>query len=462
MVGSVVDRPAATRQRTGLVLTALIIGVVSFQLNATMVTPAMPDIARTLGTTTDLVGLSQTMFLLIGGLAGVVLSRLSDHVGRRKVLVISLLVMSAGSLIAMLAPNIGVLIAARVLQGASGATFQLTYLILRDVLSPKQFGQALGLVTAINGGVGGLDGLAGGALADTVGFRAVFAVILGLGVIAALMAGRFVPETHAGTGGRMDWAGAVALTGALAALNLGISQGNDQGWLSPLALGLLIGGAVLLAVFWRVENRVGEPLMAARHLRSRQVWPLVATTLLALTGVFCAINFTVVLLSQDEQLGYGMNATLSALMFLAPPAVIGLASGPVAGWLAPRVGWRLVLRVGLALSIASLVFAAAFADSRWLVFAAFIGLGIGYNGLVMTTLSGLGVVLSPKESPGALPGMNGAAFGIGASLGIGIVAPTVDGGDYHTALWISVAVTALALVASFLIKPPSTTEGENI
>ena len=68
-------------------------------------------------------------------------------------------------------------------------------------------------------------------------------------------------------------------------------------------------------------------------------------------------------------------------------------------------------------------------DHRWIVFAAFSLLGIFYNGLALTTINGLGVILSPKDAPGSLPGLNGACFGIGAGLGIAIVAPVAASGE---------------------------------
>lgn len=94
--------------------------------------------------------------------------------------------------------------------------------------------------------------------------------------------------------------------------------------------------------------------------------------------------------------------------------------------------------------------------NMWVVFAKVAVLGVAYNGVILTTINGLGVVMSPPEAPGALPGLNSAAFGIGASLGIGIVAPIVaigTAGGYVTALWVSFGITVLALGAALLIKP---------
>jgi predicted MFS family arabinose efflux permease len=217
--------------------------------------------------------------------------------------------------------------------------------------------------------------------------------------------------------------------------------------------------------FCFIEKHRAHPLISVVHLKSRQVWPIVATTLATLTGIFAAINFTVVVFSQDRRVGYGMSATQSSLMFLTPAAAIGFLAAPVTGWLAPRVGWRAVMWSGLSLSIASLAAAAWMLDHRWVVFAAFSLLGIFYNGLTLTTINGLGVILSPKDAPGSLPGLNGACFGIGAGLGIAIVAPVAAAGgfaNFRAAMWISVAITVAALFASLWVQGSAEHSDEKI
>ncbi|MGW8565253.1 MFS transporter [Isoptericola sp. NPDC055881] len=451
-------RPAAA------LVASLLVAVVAFQLGASMVTPALPAIARELGVGADDVAGVSSWFFLAGAVAGVVLSRWSDYVGRRRVMLLTLGIMLTGTVVCLLAQGLPLLLAGRVMQGTSSAIFQLSYIILSERLAARVFGTALGVVTAINGGVGGVDGFVGGLLTDRFGYRSVFLVIAAVGLLALGCVLRAVPRAgRPAVTGAMDWWGAAALSVTLVCVTLFVNQGPAQGWAAPGTLGLLAGAVVAAVTFWQIERRRRSPLFPLQHLRSREVWPLVVTTLLTLSSVFAVINFTVVMLSQDATVGFGMTASMSALVFLSPPALIGLFAAPLSGWLAGRRGWVPVLRWGLVACLALLVVVALAPTHRWVVAAAVAGLGVAYNGLVLTTANGLGVLQSPPDAPGALPGLNSSAFGIGAGLGIGIVAPFVAQGGlggYTTALWISVAITVLALGTSLLlVARPSAAPG---
>jgi predicted MFS family arabinose efflux permease len=444
-------------RRAVLLVTVLVMGVLSYQLNASMIAPALPAMAKELGAAPAAISQVSSLFFLAGAIAGIALSRWSDFIGRRPALMIVLIVLAVGTILCIVAPNLPVLLAGRVLQGASSAAFQLAYIVLSESLSAKVFGTTLGIITAVNGGIGGVDGYIGGLMTEHFGFRSIFIAVFVVGLIGLAGVALVVPKGKpATTTGTMDWAGAGTLSVALICVTYYVSQASETGWLSPTPLVFLAGALLAFLVFAWVEKKRATPLSALHHLRSRQMWPVIATTILTLTGVFAVINFSVVLLSQATAPGFGMSASTSALVYLMPAALIGVAAAPLAGWLAGKHGWLLILRIGLVLSLFALIGVASFAFNPWTIAVLIAFLGITYNGLVLTTVNGLGVLLSPKEAPAALPGLNGAAFGIGAGLGIGIVAPFIGQGTtagYITALWISAGITLLALLASLLISP---------
>jgi len=443
------DDPARlSGRRAALLISSLLLGVLSFQLNASMVTPALPQIAADFGRGADAAAPVQSMFFLAGAIAGPVIGRWSDFIGRRAALLLVLGIMGAGTILCITAPTLEMLVTGRFLQGVSSAVFALAYIVLSENLQAKVFGTSVGIIAAINGGL----------MAETLGFRSIFVVVLVLTVIAALCILRLVPAGRpSGIRGTMDWWGAGSLSLFLVFLTYFVSGGSSAGWTSPTALALLAGTVASFAAFWLIEKRRRHPLIAVHHLRSRQVWPVIATTVLTLAGIFAIINFTVVLLSQDHDGGFGLSASVSALLFLTPAALIGVFAAPLAGWLADRRGWIRILRFGTGLSLVCAVVAALFSTSPVAVLVAVACLGIFYNGLFLTAINGLSVLLSPKEAPAALPGINGASFGIGASLGVVLVAPfaaQATAAGYATALWISVGITAAAFIISLFVAAP--------
>jgi predicted MFS family arabinose efflux permease len=452
------EEPKIAGRRAALLISTLVLGVLSFQLNASMVTPALPQIAASFGQGPESAAPVQSMFFLAGAIAGPVIGRWSDFIGRRAALLLVLGIMGAGTILCIAAPTLPLLIAGRFLQGVSSAVFALAYIVLSENLNARVFGTSVGIIAAINGGIGGVDGYVGGLMSETLGFRSIFAVVLVLTAIAAACILKTVPSGRpVGVRGAMDWWGAGSLSVFLVFITYFVSDGSAAGWTAPSTLALLAGTVASFTAFWMIEKKRTHPLIAVHHLRSRQVWPVIATTVLTLAGIFAIINFTVVLLSQDVHHGFGLSASVSALLFLTPAALIGVFAAPLAGWLADRRGWIKTLRAGTGVSLACAIAAAMFADNQTAVLIAIAALGIFYNGFFLTAINGLSVLLSPKEAPAALPGINGASFGIGASLGVVLVAPfaaQATSAGYTTALWISVAITAAAFLVSLFVAAP--------
>ncbi|NYH77784.1 putative MFS family arabinose efflux permease [Actinopolyspora biskrensis] len=452
-------------------LSTLVLAVAGYQINATMLAPALPDVIERLDTTSGPAGLAQTLFFLFAAIGQVTIARLSDHVGRQRMLLATLGTLIAGEAVCALAPNIGIFVIGRMLQGVSSGTFSLAYLILHESLPPRRFGRALGIVTAVNGGIAGIDAVLGGMVADTVGFRGIFlaSLLITAGATAAVFI--WVPSTSAPSTGKMDWKGALLLGLGLTGVLLALNEGSSWGWGSPGTLGLLLGGLSALVLFSRVEGRTRDALIDTATLASRRVWPLLLTTVFTLAGVFGMLNFTIPLLTQSSESGYGMSATLSALLFLTPASALGIVAAPIAGHFAPRIGWRRSILIGLLGTAAAFLPLALAPRVPWVLFAALAILGVTYTGYSLTALTGLAVESAPPDKPGSLPGINGACFGIGSSLGIAVVSSVVTGitsggpptfEALHTALWASAGLVVLALLAALLIKPTPETGAQEV
>lgn len=454
------NAPITSRGRVFWLVFALFLAVGSYQINNSMVGPANAQIIQSLHSDPATIGLGQTLFLLVGAVSAIIVTRIGDWAGRRRFLLLSILVLMAGTLLTAIAPNAGVFVVGRAIAGVSGAVYSFAYLICIDNFTLKTFSMAIAIIAACKGGLGGIESVASGFLVDSFGFRSIFWVMLGFNAIAVIVGRALIPESPKLKVERIDWPGAILISGGLTAVSLVLAKGSKWGWLSvPTILIFLVGIAALVA-FALVERRAATPLMRTSELKSRNVWPLLTANIVILSGGFSAVLFLLPILAQNTAAGFGMNALETALVFSMPASIIGFPAAVLAGKLAPRVGWRVILLVGMALTCAGLILLAAFSTNAPVAFAVNLGLGVVFTGFVYTALDSLGVLLASKDAPGALPGFNSAAFGIGASLGIALIGGLVttlqvDGHATHTgymtALWVCAGLAIVGGLIAMLI-----------
>ena len=447
-------------------MVALLAACVAFQLNASMLSPVLVTIAKELGTNDAAVGLSQTAFFTAAALFSLFLPRLSDIKGRKKVLTGMLLIMTLGTVLAAIAPNIAVLYVARIIQGVSGPVVPLCLLMLSfEVKDVKQYGMLMGIITAVNGGIAGVDAIAGGLLATYFGFRSVFWVIAIVAAISTFFVYRFASESKPSEGAKMDWLGVLLIVLTIAALLLALNEAgklSNANWL--IVVGLTLFAILCFILFWYVEKTNKQPLVTTEHLKKRATWALLLTTTLTMTGIFAIVNGLVMSIAQNHEIGFGLEADWASLIFLTPYALIGWFVGPFSGRLAPTMGYNQVLKFGLVGCIIGILIIMFYGiHSLPILSLGVILLGIFYAGMANIILNGLGVVLSPKENPGFLPGMNAGAFNLGAGLSFALLPAiqmlngnSVDG--YFNGIFLGLVITVLALLTSFLIPRPLNAE----
>ncbi|AIA07467.1 MFS transporter [Streptomyces noursei] len=457
--------------RIGVLVTALLVACFAFQLNASMLSPALKSIEDSLGASSAEVGMTQTAFFTSAALFSLFLPRLGDVLGRRRVLTGMLVLMAVGCVVAALSTSIPMLFAGRIIQGVSGPVVPLCLIMLRvEVKEPKKYGTLLGVITAVNGGIAGVDSLAGGYLADHHGFQSVFWAMAGVAALATVLVATLTPESKAAAASRMDWPGVALLVVSVGALLIALNEAGKlaaANW-AMIAV-LVVVAAAAFALFWRTENRSGQPLVATHHLRQRATWSLLLTTVLTMTGVFAVMNGLIPAFAQDAQAGLGMTAEQSAWWTLSPYALAGLAMGPLAGRLAATFGYGRILRLGLVGAVGSVVLMllTMHSQSHVLLLVTSLLVGITYAGVANIVLNGLGIVLSPSENPGFLPGLNAGAFNLGAGLSFAALYavktaltpsdPTAAGG-YTAGMIAGVVILALAIASSFLIPKPTAAE----
>jgi len=262
-----------SRGNVTALMVALLAACVAFQLNASMLSPALVTMGNELKTDQAVIGLSQTWFFTAAALFSLFLPRLSDIIGRKKILIGMMLLMAVGSVIAALAPDVTWLFVGRIIQGVSGPTVPLCLIMLRSAVSnPRKYGTLMGLITAVNGGVAGVDSFVGGYFAENFGFRSIFWLMVALAVVATVLIAVLAGESKPAAGTTMDWLGVFFIVIAVGALLTALNEGSklaadfSAGTLM-LAAGLVVVAAVAFFAFWTVEKRAKAPMVETVHLR---------------------------------------------------------------------------------------------------------------------------------------------------------------------------------------------------
>ncbi|HRL50345.1 MAG TPA: MFS transporter [Propioniciclava sp.] len=449
------------------IVLALLVAIFAFQLNASMLSPALATMERELNATTAEIGLTQTAFFTAAALFSLFLPRWGDLIGRRKVLIGMLAITAIGCAISAMAPSVTVLFIGRVIQGVAGPIVPMSLIMLRvEVPNERQYALLMAVLTSINGGIAGVDALAGGWLAANYGFRSIFWVMAVVCAIAVFSVLFFIRESTAEETHPMDWKGVIPLVVALGSTLVALNEAGKLGAANWLLVGaLLVVGAIGFVVFWNVEKRVAHPLVSTTYMKQRRTWALLLTTTLTMTGVFAVMNGLIPNLAQDSTVGAGLSADTVSWVTLTPYAFAGLLMGPVAGKLAGRLGYNRVLQIGLigtAIGLGITMLAANFPHQLLFLFIS-IFVGITYAGMSNIMLNGLGIVLSPKDNPGYLPGMNSGAFNLGAGLSFAVLfaASTlftdVAGAraGYMGGIATGAVILVLAFLSSLLIPKPA-------
>jgi EmrB/QacA subfamily drug resistance transporter len=387
-------------------------------LDVTVVNVALPPIQRDLGfSAAGLAWVVNGYTVAYGGLL-MLGGRMGDVLGRRRMFLTGLAVFTLASAGAGLAQQPGVLVAARFVQGVGAATASPAALSLVTLMftRPRERARAM----AVWGGLAGVGVALGvmlsGILTDLTSWRWIFFINLPIAAIAFAVTPKLVPESRAGSRGRPDVLGAVAITLALSLIVFGLLEKGTHAWLSFAVLGCTGIGIALLGVFVLIEARAAQPLVPLAFLRSRNRSVANAVRVCYYVG-FATLFFSLSLYVQHV-LHYSPLATGFAFV---PFGLVILVSATV---LAPRLLRRFTLRAvnggGMAISTVGYVFFAGLTvHGTYLadVLPGLILVPLG-GGLVLVGSTVAGVDGATGQDAGIAAGMNNASMQIGSAIGL--------------------------------------------
>jgi len=444
-------------------------------LDATIVNIALPTAQHDLGFSNadrqwvvTAYSLAFGSLLLLGG-------RLSDLLGRRRMLIIGLIGFAAASALGGAATGFGMLVVGRAIQGAFGALLAPAALSTLAVTfsDPAERGKAFGVYGAIAGAGGAVGLLLGGVLTEWLSWRWCLYVNVILGLVAVTGAARLLTNQRRDPNVHLDPAGTILVVAGLVGVVYGLSEAETKGWGAPTTIALLVAGVVLLAVFVLVERRVAHPLLPLRIVLNRfrgGSYLAIGLSAIGLFGVFLFLTYYL-------QLILRYSPVITGVAFLPMIAALIVTSTTVSAVLLPRVGPRILVPAGLLVAAAGLVILAAELGvhtsypSTILPALVVIGLGLG---LVFACAINTATYGAAREDAGVASALVNTNQQVGGSIGTALLntiaasafssyllthglSPAAQAGaavhSYIVAFWVSVGIFAGAAIVCALVLP---------
>ncbi|MEU8272038.1 MFS transporter [Sphaerisporangium sp. NPDC049002] len=462
---------AAGPPRANTIVVVLALAGIVVALMQTLVIPLIPQLPALVRASASDTTWAITATLLASAIATPVVGRLGDMYGKRRMLLLSLVLLVAGSVVAALSDTLAPLVAGRALQGLAAGVIPLGISIMRDELPAERLGAATALMSA-SLGVGGALGLPAAALlVERADWHALFWTAAGLGAAAIVLVLRLVPESAVRTGGRFDLVGAAGLSIGLLCLLLAISKGAGWGWAGAWTLGLFGASAAVLLLWGWWELRAGQPLVDLRTTARRQV---LFTNLASAVFGFAMFAMSLVLpqvLQLPKATGYGLGESMLTVgLVLAPSGLVMMATAPLSARVSKARGPKVTLMLGAVVVAAGYGLSIGLMSEIWhlVLVSAVIGAGIGLAYGAMPALV-MGAV--PVSETAAANSLNTLMRAMGTSVSsavagvvlaqmtvtFGSVAlPSADGFRVVMAIGAGAALVAL-LFASFLPRRATAT-----
>lgn len=441
-------------------------------LDGTVVNVALPEIGRSLDT--NMAGLQWVLNGYLLATAALVLlgGSLGDIFGRRRVFLAGVVVFAVASVVCGIAPNVGLLVLARVVQGVGGALLTPGSLaILEASFRPQDRGRAIGAWSGLTGVASAIGPFAGGWLVDAGSWRWVFLINIPLAVVVVVVTVRHVPETRNNVADhRVDWTGAWLVGVALAAASWGLIAAGDNGWAAPVVVLPLLAGAVALVAFVVAEVRTSHPMVPPSIFASAQFRATNLVTVSMYAGL--GIVFFLLVVQLQQVLGY---SALQAGAATLPITLVMLVLSSRSGALAERIGPRLQMSAGpLLVALGLLLMSGVDAGDSYatgiLPAVLLVGLGLA-TAVAPLTATALGAV--DDAHAGVASGVNttvARASQMAAVAAVPVLAgitgdtyldPAAFSDGYRTGMLIGAGLVALGGVTGWaMIRNPSRVEAD--
>ncbi|MBA6441428.1 MULTISPECIES: MFS transporter [Streptomyces] len=448
----------APRQRW-LVLAICCMSLLIVSLDNTILNVALPSIQRDLHTSVS--GLQWTVDAYTLVLASLLMlsGSTADRVGRRRTFQAGLVIFTAASLLCSLAPGLGWLVVARMLQAVGGSMLNpvAMSIISNTFTDPRERARAIGVWSGVVGISMAAGPIIGGALVESAGWRSIFWLNVPIGLAALFLTRRYVPESRAPRARRVDPVGQVLVIGLLVALTYAIIESPNLGWTSPVVAGCAAAAlCALLGLLW-YEPRRTDPLIDLRFFRSAPFSGATVIAVAAFAGLGGFLFISSLYLQDVRRLD-----PLHAGLFMLPMAVMALLTAPVSGRMVASRGPRTpLLLAGAALCASAVLQALTYSEHLpvAVLVVAYLLFGTGF-GLVNAPITNTAVSGMPRAQAGVAAAVASTSRQTGQSLGVAVIGALMAGGVHadaaaftdaaRTAWWIIAGCGAAVLVMGTL------------
>jgi EmrB/QacA subfamily drug resistance transporter len=443
-------RPLAIRERPNahwFAVAAVCVGALMGQLDASIVTVALPTLQRSFHSNVGSVTWVGLSYLVVLVATVTAVGRFADMWGRKLLYIYGFVIFIVGSVLCGLAPDLAALCGFRALQAIGAAMLQANSLAIIVLVMPaRSLGRAIGLQGAAQAIGLALGPSVGGLLLAAGGWRLIFFVNVPLGVFGAIAAYTLVPRSqNLQDRVAFDWKGLSLFFPTVVALLVAISFGTMEGWGSPLIVSLMVAAVLLAVWFVHHEGRDGQPMLDLGLFHNRRF----ATGIVAGVASYLVLFGVLLLIPFYLARGLGYGAARAGLELVALPLLFGVVA-PLAGKLTDRIGPRRPMACGLTLVAAGLATLGLLRPGMagLLLLLAVIGGGLGLftapnNATIMGSV--------PPRQAGMASGVLNMSRGLGTALGLALTGLlfTVSGGASggHAGADHAFTITALVLAA---------------
>jgi MFS family permease len=473
-----VSRHGGIEAEAGAARTATVVGVLALcgtavSLQQTLVVPLLPEFPRMLHTAPDNASWLVTATLVAGAVAIPTLSRLADMFGKKRMMLVAIAVMVAGSALGAVSSSLPLLIAARALQGVGIALIPIGIAIMRDELPPARLplGVAVLSATLAIGAGAGLPLV--GLVVEHLDWHWLFWITGATGAVMCAAVAMVVPESPVRSPGSFDYTGALLLSAAITGFMIAVSKGAHWGWLSWPTLSLALSGIALLAVWLPLELHSSSPLVDVRVSSRPAVLLVNIASVLTGFAMYANVLVTAQILQQPTTTGYGLGLDIfHAGLWLAPNALVFGAMAPVAASIIRRVGPQAALLAGAFGMSASYVLRAFVSHELWQIELGSVLVSVGTS-LTFAAMPSLIMRAVPTTETASANGLNTVLRSVGTSTSSAALAAITTAmvihvgehvypsfGGFAAVFWIAAAASLVAgvLVLPLLRMPDETAE----